>query len=159
MKMVGKVMQKKNDEKKPDLIIGSADLDFESSVWFRQVDLSSQLANLPQKPYKLFIASLNYGLGIHPGDEEPTSPAEAKSIFSNWHAATTADYYTFVVFGEESSLDAVQKVLAESSAKLAGPVTRIYWHKTDKKVIYMLGVHAVQMCPSFGWGVSSTMFT
>ena len=116
-------------------MIGSADLTFESKVWFRQADLSSPLASLPQKEYKLFIASLNYGLGVHPGDDAPTTAAEAKNIFSNWHAATTAEFYTFVVFGEEASLDAVQQVLMESSAKRAGPVCRIYWHKSDKQVL------------------------
>lgn len=79
-----------------------------------------QMADAVQqgKP-KLWVASLNYGLDCHPGDDAATSPAEVKTMMANLHvAAAGSGTYAVALFGHEDMLHDYKDVVAKSAPTL-----------------------------------------
>lgn len=64
-------------------------------------------------PIRLFIMSLNYGLGLHPGDVQPTSIPHFKAVMKNLKNFTTEKYFTVVVFHSHQYCESISNVMKE----------------------------------------------
>ncbi len=80
-----------------------------------------------------FHMSLDFGLGIHPGDDEATSVEQFGLIMENIHAmAAGSEYYAVMPHFRSDLRHLYVDVMAKSNlTKLCPPIMPMYWIKED----------------------------
>jgi hypothetical protein len=86
-----------------------------------QQDLAKKImADMSPRFMKLritsFVLSVAYGLKMYPGDTNPTSMEDLLIVLKNFHAMTTSERYTIMVFCRHDQVELVNATLKESNA-------------------------------------------
>jgi hypothetical protein len=64
---------------------------------------------------RLFLMSLAYGLGKHPGDDEPTSEEEVRGLLHNLSALTSCESFWVMIFCRGEDVHMVKTAMNEST--------------------------------------------
>lgn len=80
-----------------------------------------------------FVMSIDYGIGGHDWDEEPTSMEDLGKVLHNCHVKTNAEHYTILVFCRWDFCAKVKEAIELSNPNfLAGSAENAVWYKTNK---------------------------